>query len=104
MSEAKRCDACNKLYVPGTDEDMMNRPIIRTGSLSRKKRFTELKLYSGGEFVGYKDVCPDCAKKVADQFVNGNVFEKEEPIPEDPSTGETENPDIPNDTEEKEDE
>lgn len=104
MSEAKRCDACNKLYVPCTDEDMMNRPIIRTGSVVSKKRFTGMKLYSVDKVVGYKDLCPDCAQKVADQFVNTNVFEKEESIPDDPSTGETETPDIPNDTEEKEDE
>lgn len=93
MSNAKRCDACNKLYVPGTDEDMVNRPIIRSSSSTRKKRFTGFKLFSGDDVMGYKDLCPDCAQKVADQFVNTDVFEKEAVVPEDPSTEEPDNPD-----------
>lgn len=94
MSKANKCDACGKLYVVGTEEDLDARPTFE-GKLVFKRKLISIDLNSGNEDYKVADLCPDCAHKVADVFSETDIFvkPKEEPEPEpvEPPTEEEKN-------------
>lgn len=67
MSDAKKCDRCNKFYLE--TDDIQTRPTYA----GLRIYFVELKGMGGTHIRGF-DLCTGCATKL-DQFLNGSDAE-----------------------------